>query len=174
VAHSASSTDPSEDTVIFVVDVGSAKLLLDLRLVKNLAGESLLGFLAASCGSSDVAPPLTAMPIVSWAVLTTAGALDRQLPVPPSHLRPLFGVCVPVVVGVDAPSDAAGEVDKARLVDVSCDVVLASSAAVVVSGVVVVVVLVLPVVVGTSAVLSPAGGWGFGLDFLRGPMAHER
>nr|GFD51896.1 hypothetical protein [Tanacetum cinerariifolium] len=101
---SASSTEPSEDTVILVVDVGSAKLLLDLRLVKNRAGDSLLGCLASSFGSSEVAPPLTLMPIVSCAVFTTAGALERQLPVPPSHLRPLFGVCVPVVVGVDAPA----------------------------------------------------------------------
>lgn len=149
--------------MILVVDAGRTMLLLDLRLVRKRAGDSSLGFLASSLGSSEVAPPLTRMPIVSWAVLTTAGALDRQLPVPPSHLRPLLGVCVPVVVGVDAPSAAAEASDAGWLAVLACDVVLASSVsyAGAVAG-----------AAGTSAVLSLAGGArGFGLTFLRGLMA---
>ena len=153
-----------------MVDVGSAKLRLDLRLVRNLTGDSSLGFLGSSLGSSDVAPPLTLMPMVSCAVFTTAGALERQLPVPPSHFRPLFGVCVPVVVGVDVPSVATEASEPDWLIVVSCDVVLASSAPAVGSAVLLAVLLGL-LVVDTSAMLSSAGAWGFGLDFLRGPMA---
>lgn len=149
VELSASSTAPSEETVILVVDVGSAKLLLDLRLVRNLAGESFLDFFASSLGSSEVAPPLTLIPMVSCAVFTTGGAFDRQLPVPPSHFRPLFGVCVPVVVGVDAPSGTVDDSDSGRLVVVSCDVVLASNVPILGS--------VVLLVVDTSAAISSAG-----------------
>jgi hypothetical protein len=156
--------------VILVVDAGSAKLLLDLRLVRKRAGDtSPLAFLASSLGSSEAAPPLTLMPMVSWAVFTTAGALDRQLPVPPSHLRPLLGVCVPVVVGVDAPSDAGGASEAAWLTALSCDVVLASSVPAL--GSVDALVVLAGLAVGASAVLSFVGAWVFGLTFLRGPIA---
>ena len=157
--------------MILVVDAGSTKLLLDLRLVRKRAGEtSSLDLLASSLGSSEAAPPLTLMPMVSWAVFTTAGALDRQLPVPPSHLRPLFGVCVPVVVGVDAPSDAGGASEAAWLTVLSCDVVLASS--VLAFGPVdALTLVVLAGLAGASAVLSFVGACVFGLTFLRGPIA---
>jgi hypothetical protein len=104
-----SSVWPFEDTLTVVMEVGSALPLLDLRLVRNLVGESSLGFLASSPGSSPVAPPVT--PMLSVAVLVEGGAFERQLPDPPSHFLP-FGVWLPVVVGVDAPSDVA--VDSAK------------------------------------------------------------
>lgn len=68
-----------------------------------------------------------------------------------------------MVVGVDAPSPAAGDSDADWLAVVLCDVVLASSVGTSAS--------VVLLAVGTSAVLSSAGAGGFGLDFLRGPMA---
>jgi hypothetical protein len=75
--------------------------LLDLRLVKNFAGESSRAvLLASSAGRALVAPPLTLTPMLSVAVRTTAGAFARQLPVPLSHRRPLGVVGVVGVVGV--------------------------------------------------------------------------
>jgi hypothetical protein len=109
LAGSASSVRPSEETLTLVVEVGSALPLLDLRLVRNLVGESSLGFFASSPGTSPVAPPLT--PITSVAVFTIAGAFDRQLPDPLSHFFP-FGVWAPVLLGVDAPGEA--DVDAAN------------------------------------------------------------
>ena len=97
--------------------------------------------------------------------------MDRQLPVPPSHLRPLFGVCVPVVVGVDAPSDAGGASETAWHTVLSCDVVLASSVPALGSVDALVVVVLGGLAVGASAVLSFVGAWVFGLTFLRGPIA---
>jgi hypothetical protein len=167
---STSSTDPSEDTVILVVEVGRAKLLLDLRLVRKRAGDSLLGVLSSSFGSSEAAPPLTLTPIVSCAVFTTAGALDRQLPVPPSHFRPLFGVCVPVVVGVAVPSDATEASDGVWLAAVSCDVVLAFNASVA-SSFVLLALLLSAAFVDASAGLWSLGASELGLTFLRGLMA---
>jgi hypothetical protein len=152
-----SSVSPSEETFTFVIEVGSAFPLLDLRLVRNLVGASSLGFFASSPGSSPVAPPLT--PMLSFAVFTMAGALDRQLPDPLSHL--FFGVWVPVVVGVDAPSDAV-VVDDAR--ELSESAFCGASASL---GTVDAVVLASGC--GTSAVSAPAAGaWEFGFDFLRG------
>ena len=81
---------------------GMALLLLELRLVRNFLGDSSLGFFASSPGSSLVAPPLT--PMLSFAVWTIAGALDRQLPEPESHFLPL-GVCEPVEAGVVLPTE---------------------------------------------------------------------
>lgn len=83
--------------------------LLDLRLVRNLVGPSAFAFFASSLGSSDVAPPAT--PILSFAVLTMAGAFERQLPVPPSHLRVafLFGGSSPGAAGVGGPLGARAE-----------------------------------------------------------------
>jgi hypothetical protein len=160
-----SSVRPSEETLTFVIEVGRASLLLDLRLVRNLVGESSFGFFTFAPGSSPVAPPLT--PMLSVAVFTIAGALERQLPDPPSHFLP-FGVCVPVVVGVEAPSDEDAAVDSASdvfegafcstwllLGVVEADGVVSAMLA---SG-------------GTSApvlLLPPAGAWGFSFDFLRG------
>jgi hypothetical protein len=131
------------------MDVGSAKPLLDLRLVRNLVGESSLGFFASSSGSSLVAPPST--PMLSLAVFTTAGALDRQLPEPLSHVFP-FGVRVPAVEGVVAPFEDA--VDSAR--DVFDGAFGRISLALGVFAAVVV------------AAVSAAGAWEFGFDFLRG------
>jgi hypothetical protein len=92
--------------------------------------------------------------MLSFAVFTMAGALDRQLPDPLSHR--FFGVCVPVVVGVNAPSDAVVVEDARELSDgVFCaSVSLGTVDAVAAS------------VGGTSA--APAGAWEFGFDFLRG------
>lgn len=95
--------------------------------------------------------------------------MDRQLPVPPSHLRPLFGVCVPVVVGVDAPSDAEGASEAAWLTVLCCDAVLASSVPAL--GSVDALVVLAGLAVGASAVLSFVGACVFGLTFLRGPIA---
>lgn len=169
VGTSTSSTEPSEETVILVVEVGSAKLLLDLRFVRKRAGDSLLGDLTSSLGSSEVAPPLTLIPMVSCAVFTTAGALDRQLPVPPSHFRLLFGVCVPVVVGVVAPSVAIEASESGLLATVSFDVVLAASASVV--GSVVLLALLSVGFVDALACLSSLGASELILTFLRGLIA---
>lgn len=132
-----------------------ASPLLDFRLVRNFLGDSSLGFFASSSGSSPVAPPLT--PMLSLAVLTIAGAFDRQLPVPESHLLPL-GVCVPEAVGVMAPADdveavtdwSGGASGRMSLLLGVVSVVLASC--------------------GTAGALVDAseGASVFGLDFLRG------
>lgn len=134
-----------------------ASPLLDLRLVRNFLGDSSLGFFASSPGSSPVAPPLT--PMLSFAVLTIAGALDRQLPEPESHLLPR-GVCAPEAddVGVVAPTEGVDPVTdlsecasgKTRLLLGVVSVVLGSGAT---SG----------ALVGASAGASVVG-----LDFLRG------
>lgn len=97
-----SSRGPSEDTLTSVMEAGMASPLLDFRLVRNFLGDSSLDFFASSSGSSPVAPPLT--PMLSFAVLTMAGALDRQLPEPESHLL-ARGVCVPEAVGVVVPTE---------------------------------------------------------------------
>lgn len=151
----ASSRRPSEDTFTWVMEAGMASPLLDLRLVRNFLGDSSLGFFASSLGSSPVAPPLT--PMLSFAVWTMAGAFDRQLPVPESHLLPR-GVCVPEAVGVVAPTedvDAAtdwseGASGRMSLLLGVVSVVLASC--------------------GTAGALVDAseGASGFGFDFLRG------
>jgi hypothetical protein len=158
-----SSVSPSEETLTFVMDVGSAFPLLDLRLVRNLVGASSFGFFASSPGSSPVAPPLT--PMLSLAVLTIAGALERQLPDPLSHL--FFGVWVPVVVGVDAPSEAVVEVDEAReLLDSAL-----GGASPSLGTVDAVVLSAMPASGGGTSgpvPVPPAGAWGFGFDFLRG------
>ena len=59
--------------------------LLDLRLVRNFAGDWSFGFFSSWLGSSEAAPPLTLTPMLWLAVLTVAEALDRQLP-PLNHL----------------------------------------------------------------------------------------
>jgi hypothetical protein len=84
--------------------------------------------------------------MLSLAVLTTAGAFDRQLPVALSHFL-LFGVCVPAVEGVDAPFEEA--VDSAS--DLSDGVFCSIS---LLLGVVAVVV------VGVSAALASGGPSG--------------
>lgn len=163
VGSFGSSVRPSEPTLTFVIEVGSALPLLDLRLVRNLVGESSLGFLASSPGSSLVAPPFT--PMLSFAVLTTAGAFIRQLPDPPSHFFPR-GVWLPVVVGVDAPSEVV--VDSAR--DLFDGAFCTSSPS---PGVVEVFVLVVPASGGSSRpvlLLLTTGASVFGFDFLRGFM----
>ena len=170
-AFGGSSTRPSEETLTCVIEAGIVLPLLDLRLVRNRLGESSCGFFASSPGSSPVAPALT--PILSFAVLTMAGALDRQLPVPVSHFLP-FGVCVPGVAGgvsvLAVAVEAAIEVSEAP----SCRTELALGVlervfAAVTSG-------------GSSRpellllVLS-AGAWGAGVlgrDFLRGFMPTRR
>lgn len=153
-----SSTRPSEDTLTCVIEAGRATLLLDLRLVRNLLGESSRGFLASSLGSSPVAPKVT--PMLSLAVLTMAGAFDRQLPLPDSHFLPL-GVCVPGVAGgvallavaVEAAKDvvdgASGSMSLALGVPEGECATLASEGA-------------------SPPVLSSAGAWVLGRDFLRG------
>jgi len=147
----ASSVKPSDDTLILVMDVGSASPLLDLRLVRNLVGESSFGFFA-SPGSSAVAPPLT--PMLSFAVSTSAGALDRQLPVPFSHFFPR-GVCVPEVFSVVAP-----------FVDVDSAIELLEDA----SGSISLLLGVLGALLscGASGPVPSAGACEFGFDFLRG------
>jgi hypothetical protein len=156
-----SSVSPSEETLTFVIDVGSALPLLDLRVVRNLVGASSFGFFAFSPGSSPVDFLLTLM--LSLAVLTMAGALERQLPDPLSHR--FFGVWVPVVVGVDAPSDAVLVVDDAReLFDSAL-----GGASPSLGTVDAVVLSAMPASAGgTSGPVPPAGAWEFGFDFLRG------
>jgi hypothetical protein len=97
VRGSEAWTRPSVETWACVVEAGRAAPLLDLRLVRNFAGESPRGVLSSSVvGKALAAPPLTLMPMLSVAVRTTAGAFERQLPVPLSHRRPL-GVLVGVL-----------------------------------------------------------------------------
>jgi hypothetical protein len=137
------------------MEAGMASPLLDFRLVRNFLGDSSLGFFASSSGSSPVAPPLT--PMLSFAVLTMAGAFDRQLPEPESHLLPR-GVCVPEAVGVVEPTEGIesaidvpeGTPGKISLPLGVVPVVLASG--------------------GTSGPLSGASAVAsvFGLDFLCG------
>lgn len=102
VGFGMSSTRPSEETLTCVMAAGMTLLLLELRLVRNFLGDSSWGCFASSPGSSLVAPPLT--PMLSFAVWTMAGALDRQLPDPDSHLLPR-GVSEPVEVGVVVPTE---------------------------------------------------------------------
>jgi hypothetical protein len=99
--------------------------------------------------------------MLSVAVLTTAGAFERQLPEPLSHFFP-FGVWVPEAVGVDALFELAVESAKDLLGALFGRRSLPLG--------VVEVVFALLASGGTCApVLSPsAGAWGFGLDFLRG------
>jgi hypothetical protein len=153
----ASSVRPSDDTLTLVMDVGSASPLLDLRLVRNLVGESSFGFFA-SPGSSAVAPRLT--PMLSFAVSTSAGALDRQLPVPFSHFFPR-GVCEPDVFGVDAP-----------FVDIDSAIELLADA----SGSISLPLGVLGALLsgGASGRGPSAGACEFGFDFLRGFMRARR
>lgn len=157
-----SSVRPSDDTLILVMEVGNALPLLDLRLVRNLVGESSRGFFASASGSSPVAPPVT--PMLSALVFTTAGALDRQLPVPPSHFFPL-GVWVPAVEGVDAPFDSV--VDDSA-VFVSLGVLCGASASLSAVDALGVVSWVASGGTGAPVLVPSAGAWGFGLLFLRG------
>lgn len=156
-----SSVRPSEETLTLVMDVGSALPLLDLRLVKNLVGESSFGDFAWSPGSSPVVPYVT--PMLSFAVLTIAGAFARQLPDPPSHFLP-FGVCVPDDAAVDASLFVRVDSAMDALEGLGCKTSLLLGVFVVLDAAVVLAVdgaswLVLLSVPGTS---------GFGLDFLRG------
>lgn len=94
-----SSTKPSEETLTLVMEAGMASPLLDFRLVRNLVGESSLRRLMEdSLGRLRVDARLPAM--LSAAVFTMAGALDRQLADPASHLLPCE-----VVDAVDAATD---------------------------------------------------------------------
>jgi hypothetical protein len=167
LAADVSSVRPSEETWTFEMDVGSAVPLLDLRLVRNLVGESSsLGFFASSSGSSLVAPPST--PMLSFAVFTTAGALDRQLPEPLSHAFP-FGVRVPAVEGVVAPFEDAVEPDNDVFDGALGRIALSLGVFEAVVVVVVVQAAGVSAVGGTSApVLLSAGAWEFGFGFLRG------
>jgi hypothetical protein len=137
--------------------------LLDLRLVRNLVGESSLGFFASSPGSSAVAPPLT--PILSVAVFTIAGAFERQLPDPLSHFFP-FGVWVPVVLGVDAPFE---EADEESANDGFDGAFCRTSPLLGVWDVEVSAALLSDGTAGPVPVLlASAGAWAFGFGFLRG------
>lgn len=165
----ASSTMPSVETLICVIEAGITSPLLDLRLVRKCLGESSRDLFAPLRGSSPVEPEVT--PMLSVAVLTMAGAFDRQLPVPDSHFLPL-GVCVPGVVGgvalladaVEAASDLTdeGAFGKIPLAFGVLEGVLATSTS-----------------LGTSdltLLLSAAGALVFSFAFLRGiiPMRLER
>jgi len=78
------STMPPVDTLTWVSEAAMMLPLDDLRLVRKRLGESSPGVAACWSVSSLVAPLRT--PILSVAVATKAGALDRQLPVPFSHV----------------------------------------------------------------------------------------
>lgn len=78
------STMPPVDTLTWVSEAAMMLPLDDLRLVRKRFGESSPGVAACWSVSSPVAPPRT--PMLSVAVATKAGALDRQLPVPDSHV----------------------------------------------------------------------------------------
>jgi hypothetical protein len=99
-ASCASPNEPSDETFSLVMAAGIALPLLEFRFVKNFLGDSSRGFWASFPGSSAVAPPAT--PMLSFAILAIAGALERQLPPPPSHfmLTFLFSVCGSGAAGV--------------------------------------------------------------------------
>lgn len=110
--RSSLSTAPSDETLSLVMAAGMASPLLDLRFVKNLAGDWSFALSEASLGSSEAAPPLTLTPMLSLAVFTVAVAFDRQLPPPPSHLRLGFLCSVPLFsdaweVGMESALSAA-------------------------------------------------------------------
>jgi len=134
--------------------------LLDLRFVRNLAGDWSRCLLESSLGSSDAAPPLTLMPMLSFAVVTVADALDRQLP--PSHFRLAFFWRV-------WPSEPADVVEAVKGDSDSDTGWLAGalSGAVLVSGPLEAGVVDGP---GLSGGCSGASGFGLCLDFLRGLM----
>jgi hypothetical protein len=154
--------EPSDDTLSTVMEAGMLSALLDLRLVKNFAGD--WGFLGgSSLGSSEAAPPLTLMPMLWLAVLTVAEDLDRQLP-PLNQFLLGFVLSLGSFVagGVAEPSDesrGACMVEPAGVLSrvvLPLGVVVEGVAAGVVSG-------------GMSDALAPAcAATGFGFDFLRG------
>jgi len=139
---------------------GIALPLLDFRFVRNFLGDASCDFWASCPGSSDVAPPAT--PILSFAVLTIAGAFDRQLPPPPSHFRLafLFSVCVLEAAGVPLVAESGSTIDafEATFLDVSTLLAVLGGGF---EG--------LASVEGTGSVLpSSAGACGLGFVFLRG------
>lgn len=104
--------------------------------------------------------------MLSFAVLTIAGAFDRQLPVPDSHFLP-FGVCVPEVEGrvlaTEGVDDSAIDVFEDAFCSIPLllgvvEAVFAASGSGGTSG---------PVLLLRLVLLS-AGAWGVGFVFLRG------
>ena len=79
-ASFCSLIEPSDETLNMVMEAGMVSALLDLRLVRNLAGDWSLEVSCSLSGSSEAAPPLTLTPMLWLAVLTVAEALDLQLP----------------------------------------------------------------------------------------------
>ena len=144
------------------IDAGIASPLLDLRLESSFLGDWSFAFLASPLASSEVAPPVT--PMLSLAILATAGAFERQLPVPPNHflLGFLFSVCwlddCEDAVAFELASESARDSFVVLFRNISLplgvfDVVLTALGA------------------GESSdvsVLPSAGALGFGFDFLRG------
>lgn len=102
--------------------------------------------------------------MLSFAVLTIAGAFDRQLPVPESHFLP-FGVCVPGVEGLVLATEGVDDSATDVFDDAFCSIPLLLG--------VVAAVLAASGSDGTSGPVllllwSSAGAWGLGFVFLRG------
>lgn len=168
-----SLTEPSEETLNIVMEAGMLSALLDLRLVRNLAGDWSLDFCSSWVGISEAAPPLTLTPMLWLAVLTVAEALDLQLP-PLNHLWLGFvfsfcsvGIACVGPVGVSGVSGAFVVVSEEPF----CRTVLSFGVATDGVGVVVACVLALLVSHGASDVVDRSrSAKGLGFDFLRGPI----